>query len=492
MFSINQKISSRQLYRNSAAGFISLSALLPPLLMNRENIVGIGLALLLLGLLMSGCAVVPRPQSDAVKVLCYFHYWILGTMVIRLTGLLIQEFLLTDTSLWVILVWFYAVCYYNLYKGLECRVRVSEVLFPFFVILLIVLSVLMHGELEWNRLKELEYVLDRDQLALGYKLFCWLGAVQCLWHLHGQLQDEKKWSSGIWKIWLSGTVITILWSLFTYCIYGNKGHTGLVFPLANAMTLAHFPGNVIGRMDALFVFAWIIGLFILCSSLFAPLADGEPDLRRKYVLFAVMAASFCAALQPECIECGEKLLYYVTTPLQIILLLVYALKGRGKKITAACLVFCLTILLQGCGSQELEKQSLVLAIGVDAGTEAPFALTFCFGSSKKGEEQEPFTTEAASFAEAEEAYRKDQYKQMDFNHLKNIYFSKDILGTEAFEDLLTEIQTDSIYSRGTLVHVAEGDASEAAKKKEQPQEGNPIHRLLNDWYNEGKIWQSSE
>ena len=33
--------------------------------------------------------------------------------------------------------------------------------------------------------------------------------------------------------------------------------------------------------------------------------------------------------------------------------------------------------------------------------------------------------------------------------------------------------------------------TDAAKKKEQPQEGTPIHRLLNDWYNEGNIWQSS-
>ena len=32
----------------------------------------------------------------------------------------------------MIMGWFSLFCYYNLYKGLECRLRVSEVLFPFF------------------------------------------------------------------------------------------------------------------------------------------------------------------------------------------------------------------------------------------------------------------------------------------------------------------------------------------------------------------------
>ena len=489
MFSGNHKISSRQLYRNYTAGFISLSALLPPLIMNRSNLISVLLALVFLGIFMAGSAVVPRPRSRAVKALCYAHYWILGTMLIRMTGLLVQEFLLTDTRLWVILGWFYAICYYNLYKGLECRSRVSEILFPFFVFLLIFLSVLMHGEIEVHRIRELEYTWDMRQVQIGYELFCWLGAVQSLWHLNGQLQDEQRWQSGIWKIWLSGAAITLLWSLFTYCIYGNAGHTGLMFPLANAMTLAHFPGNVIGRMDALFVFAWMIGLFLLCSSLFAPLVDGEPDTRRKYLLFALMTASYAAALLPECMEWGQNLLYYISTPVQLLLLILYGLKGKGKKAVAACVVLLPLCALTGCSAQELEQQSLVSAVGVDVGDEAPFRLTFQFGTSEKEEKKEPFVTEVESLADAEKEYWKTYWKHMDFNHLKNIYFSGEVLDTEAFEDLLEEIQIDGAYSRGTLVHVVEGEAAQEAEKEEQPEEGTPIHRLLNDWYNNGRSWK---
>ena len=81
---------------------------------------------------------------------------------------------------------------------------------------------------------------------------------------------------------------------------------------------------------------------------------------------------------------------------------------------------------------------------------------------------------------------------MDFNHLKNIYFTEELFVDEIIDTLLQEIQLDSSYSRGTLVHVISGDASEEAKKKEQPKDGTPIHRLLNFWYNKEKKGQSFE
>lgn len=491
MFSGNHKISARQLYRNYTVGLIALSALFPPLIMNRENGLSIGIALVFLGIYLAGSAVVPRPVSGWIKGICYAHYWLLGTMLVRMTGLLVQEFLLTDTPLWIILGWFCLFCYYNLYKGLECRIRVSEILFSFFLFLFVFLSVLMRGEVEPERLFELRFSFGADQLEIGYELFCWLGAVQSLWHLHGQLKSEKDWQNAIRNVWLTGAFATVGWCLFMYCIYGNAGHTGLVFPLASAMTLAHFPGNVIGRLDALFIFAWVIGLFLLCSSLFAPLVDGEPDRKRKYLLFALMTASFASALNPACMEWGQKFLYYVSTPVQILLLLFYGLGKKGRKAVTACLAVLPVLMLAGCSAQELEQQSLVTAIAVDMGEEKDFRLTFGFGNMSGEEEEtsedgkeEVFAAEADSIQEARELYWEYYQKNMDFNHLKNFYFSREIMGEESIQKLLEEIQLDGAYSRGTLVHVTEEESSGEAGKEEQPEEGLPVHRLLNAWYNE--------
>ena len=485
MFSGNHAISTRQLYRNYAAALISLAALLPPLVMDRNSGGSILTALALLGLFLAGTVLARRPEQKAVRWLCYAHYWVLGTMLVHMTGLLIHQFLLTSTSPVIIMAWFYLFCYYNLYKGLECRVRVSEILFPFFLLFLILLSALMYGEIEPGRLRDLRISFDRGNVAVGYELFCWLGAVQGLWHLHGSTDHAEKYPRAVFWIWLTGAAASVGFALFSYCIYGNAGHTGLVYPMASAMTLAHLPGNVIGRLDALFLFAWVIGLFLLCSSLFAPLTDGEPDTRRKWLLAALMAASFGAACVPECMEWGQKLLYYVTTPVQILLLLLHlALSGRkGKRLAAGAACLLLPLCLTGCSSQELEQQSLVTAVGVDAGEEKALHLTFGFGTADE-EGEEPFETESDSLQEAKEQYWERFQKNMDFNHLKNFYFSEGEIRQEAFLELLEEIQVNGAYSRGTLVHVTEGPAGEQAEKEDQPEEGMPVHRLLNARYNE--------
>ncbi len=491
MFSGNGRISVRQLYRNHAVACISLSALLPPLLMNQKSTGSILLGLAFWGLFLAVTVFTPRPEAWPVKILCYAHYWILGTMLVRLSGLLVQRFLLTDTALWIITGWFYLFCYYNVYKGLECRMRVGEVLFPFFLFLLLLLSILMYGEVRPGGLLEIQVFLDNDNVYGGYRLFCWLGAIQGLWHLRGQIAGEKGYGKAVFKIWITGGLFTLAWSLFTYCIYGNAGHTRLLFPLASAMTLAHFPGNVIGRLDALFVFAWVIGLFLLCSGLFAPLMDQEPDKKHKYLLIVLLAVSFVCGCSPACIEWGQWLLYYVTTPLQILLLLIYGfgkVGGKGKKAAVSCFFLLMPFFLTGCGAQELEQRSLVMAVSVDAGEEDTYLFTFGFGAASGGEKEEekeePFQTEAASLSAAKELYWESCQKNMDFNHLKCFYFSEKLLKQHNFSGLLKEIQAGEVYSRGTLAYATQSDASEEAKKEDHPEEGMPIHKILNAWYNQ--------
>ena len=171
------------------------------------------------------------------------------------------------------------------------------------------------------------------------------------------------------------------------------------------------------------------------------------------------------------------------TPVQILILLWQWMQknGRKKAMAAGCLF--LSFFLWGCSSQELEQQSLVTAIGVDVGEGDRFALTFGFGTSDE-EEKEPFETVSGSLEEAKRIYWEYEQKNMDFNHLKNFYFSGDLLQQENFLDLLQEIQTSAAYSRGTLVHVTKGAAGEEAKKEEQPEEGVPVHRVLNAWLNQ--------
>lgn len=479
MFSGNQKISKRQLFRNSSAGFISLIALLIPLVMNRENISSIAIALIFIGIYLAGISYSIKPQNIWLKSICYIHQWVLATMLVRITGMLIQEFLLHDMALWLIVIWFYLFCYYNLYKGLECRIRVSEILFPFFLFLFILLSILALGEVEFSRCLEISFIFNGKKLKLAYQIFCWFSAIQSLWHLQGNFQNGQSYRNGIFRIWILGAAAVIFLTIFSYGIYGNQGQTGLIFPLASAMTLAHFPGNVIGRMDALFVFVWVIGLFLLVSSLLAPLMDAEPDKRKKYLFAAFLLTSFAFSLHPKCLEWGQNFIYMISMPVQILILLC-SLIGRKR---LSLLLTVVVIFISGCGVQELEEQSLLTSIGVDVGSEEPYLLTLGFGTTD-GEGEEPVSLEVSSLDEAEQRYWEISQKQLNFNHLKNFYFSKELLGLETFHELLEELQVDGSYARGISVYVTLAEASKEAEREEQPEEGVPLHQLLNAYYNE--------
>lgn len=240
MFSENNRISVRQAVRNYGMMVISISALVIPTAMNHTAMPSVLLAAGLLGVYLSGMAVSEAPENRIFRAASYVHGWILGTLTARMTGVLVQEFLLNGAPLWGILILFYAMCYYNLYKGLECRMRVGEILFLPFLLLLAGLAIAMHGEAEVMRIREFRWILDQNGVWKGYELFCWLTAVQGLWSLQNHMTEKK---TAVGRVWLLGTAGVVFWALFTFFIYGDAGHTGLVFPLASAMTLGTFAGK---------------------------------------------------------------------------------------------------------------------------------------------------------------------------------------------------------------------------------------------------------
>ena len=184
MFSENEKISVRQLKRNQWLLLLNMGILLVPLYENKGSVTAGSLAILLLTVFVLWSIWVEAPAENSwLRLPGRIYFWIVGTMISRMTGILIQHFLLTETHLAVILGWFYLFLFYNLYKGLECRMRVSEILFPFCVAFLVLLPFLLLGAVKVERLQEMQWSWSGQQLTDGYRLFCWLAVVQGLWYL---------------------------------------------------------------------------------------------------------------------------------------------------------------------------------------------------------------------------------------------------------------------------------------------------------------------
>ncbi len=229
MFSENEKISVRQLKRNQWLLLLNMGILLVPLYESEGSVTAGSLAILLLTVFVLWSIWVEAPAENSwLRLPGRIYFWIVGTMIARMTGILIQHFLLTETQLAVILGWFYLFLFYNLYKGLECRMRVSEILFPFCVVFLVLLPFLLLGAVKVERLQEMQWSWSGQQLTDGYRLFCWLAVVQGLWYLKPLV---NVWTSATWTrtgvvCTLAGGVIILLCGFLTCGIYGASGRWG--------------------------------------------------------------------------------------------------------------------------------------------------------------------------------------------------------------------------------------------------------------------------
>ena len=114
MFSENEKISVRQLKRNQWLLLLNMGILLVPLYENEGSVTAGFLAILLLTVFVLWSIWVEAPAENSwLRLPGRIYFWIVGTMIARMTGILIQHFLLTETHLAVILGWFYLFLFYE-------------------------------------------------------------------------------------------------------------------------------------------------------------------------------------------------------------------------------------------------------------------------------------------------------------------------------------------------------------------------------------------
>ena len=276
---------------------------------------------------------------------------------------------------------------------------------------------------------------------------------------------------------------------------------------------------MIGRMDTVFVLAWVLGLFLTCSTLFAPLGGGTRNKWKNVGLAVLLLGSYLLALMPSVMEWGDWLVRMILIPAQVLVLLWQTWKRRGNQQTKGqvgqhphasgtvrsgmkivlLLVGVTTVitLCTACGQQQLETQSLVESLAIDEGQEISFVFAVAEDegdSAEKSElEQESgteddndqiFTTKADSLHEAMDIYGDYHQKKLNLNHLQYLYMAESVLRSEQLGTILEELQLDEQFSRGILLYVTEGPACEEAMDEEKPEEGTPVHELLNAWYNQ--------
>lgn len=135
----------------------------------------------------------------------------------------------------------------------------------------------------------------------------------------------------------------------------------------------------------------------------------------------------------------------------------------------------------GCGSTELEERKFPLILAVDKnpieegepedGGKSSFQICMGFQNLSEVADEKakdagsaPTKTEEMSWYDAFEESDASSPKMMDYNHMKAIILSREILeDKEMLEELLDFVKEQEVFARNTLLFTGEGKASDVLK-----------------------------
>lgn len=152
-------------------------------------------------------------------------------------------------------------------------------------------------------------------------------------------------------------------------------------------------------------------------------------------------------------------------------------KVRTGILVSTCLLLsgmCLTF--SGCESTELEERKFPLVIAVDkkslgaeeeGGNLSSFQISMGFQNLAEVADEKakdagsaPTKTEEMSWYEAFEESDANSPKMMDYNHLKAIILSRELLeDKEMLEELLDFVKEQEVFARNTLLFTSESEAA---------------------------------
>lgn len=512
MFSENNQVSGRQIFRLLTYDLIGLSTLLlPPILAGIAGndgffclIAGTAAGLLYLWLLSGVTKKMTvdfktflRERCGAVleKLILVFYagYFILFAAIMAfLFAELVVENLLQEESFYLVLVLLLVLTGYGIYAGIEGRARIYELLFWVILIPLFLMLAAAFKAVDTDLWTPVAVTSPGAFLRGSYLVFVWQSLVFLLLFFYpNAAKKETLLRNGRRAVLFAGGLNLVLY-LILMGVFGAKALSGMEYPAVTLMSIVQMPGGFLKRTDALMFGIWFFTLYALLNSLSFYGAKAARDViqkgKEKIYMFVVLLIIFLLAVlcyrQPEWKENISRLVWGVGTPVAALLPLLVTLlpehgkwKKNGKKVLMLLMFLGMTGTLTGCNTLEVEDREFPLAVAVDEKEDIELL-----------------------WLEQEEAGNKE----MDYNHLKVMVLSRALLeDEEAVEELFGVLEANPRIPRNTYVVVAEKpseilELNETLQEKESA--GTYLEELLEGnasmketaYPTLGKLYQESE
>lgn len=457
MFSENNQISGRQVFRLLTYDFLGMGTLLLPTMLadtaGRDGIfcilAGILSTFLYLKLLRYLLKGMKTSYPDFLKQKCgkvcgyvlwggYFLYFILmASYTAYLFSTLMLNGLVENVSFYLVLLLILLLAFYGMAGGIEGRARVYEILFWFLMIPLFLMLFAACREVKpayWSPV----FVADGKEVLSGsyYVLFCY-SMVSIVLFLKEYVSDDKKHISAAEKaVGFSGGVFAVLY-LILLGLFGVDALAQMKFPAVTMMSRVQVTGGFLKRTDAFMFSIWFFTLYAMLNSMVfysgnlaaKVIRDCGGYLERKkrmlpylILLLLVYGVTVLFYRNQQFLDCVTFLLWKIGTPFVVGVPVLLCLTGERKKhnkkvrvLVLVCFLFgCL--FLQGCNVAELEDKAFPVLLNI--------------------RDQDDF----------QNVWLNHEYagnKEVDYNHLKVVLIERSFLEKEAeVEDMLSMLEQE--------------------------------------------------
>ena len=455
MFSENNQISGRQVFRLLTYDFLGMGTLLLPTMLadtaGRDGIfcilAGILSTFLYLKLLRYLLKGMKTSYPDFLKQKCgkicgyvlwggYFLYFILmASYTAYLFSTLMLSGLVENISFYLVLLLILLLAFYGMAGGIEGRARVYEMLFWFLMIPLFLMLFAACREVKpayWSPV----FVADGKEMLNGsyYVFFCY-SMVSIVLFLKEYVSDDKKHISAAEKaVGFSGGVFAVLY-LILLGLFGVDALAQMKFPAVTMMSRVQVTGGFLKRTDAFMFSIWFFTLYAMLNSMVfysGNLAEkvirdcgGYLEGKKRMLpylilLLLVYGVTVLFYRNQQFLDCVTFLLWKIGTPFVVGVPVLLCLTGERKKHkkkvrVLVCFLFgCL--FLQGCNVAELEDKVFPVLLNI--------------------RDQDDF----------QNVWLNHEYagnKEVDYNHLKVVLIERSFLEKEAeVEDMLSMLEQE--------------------------------------------------
>ena len=425
MFSQNGKISDRQLFRMIIVGSLGPSLLICPRLVSGLGsvgfavyfvaaLLGMGYILLMLRLREIGSkSIVGNMMEGFFKTIGVARLFLVAAGGLYIITDVVSRILLPRTNELMVLLLIGLVLVYWVESGLECVGRAMELLFCWVLVPIVISLVVAIPNVRVYNFGLAD--IGNTEVGLGnfvkVVLVIWFlfTPAELVWLVKGKL--EKKYSGAIWKgFWFFWGANTICYGI-VLGIYGVKGLNGIDnYPLIKVMQISGVPGDFLRRVDGFMGAFLVVSIFCgICLALVMLRRGIASDLEigmQKYNEDIGNSGEGIGRNNEGTngigINKGRLFSYGIVG---VVILTVLFLKGEtvyeGKQVFAGV---------------ELERRGFVMSIIMESDQ-----ITFEIAKDEEDawqESSEYVTLNTSSLKEAEEIYKENGEKVLDFSHMK--------------------------------------------------------------------------